>query len=227
MEAVAQRVDARVAVRPAPARSQTWRWSAQNLKHTGANIALALTFFASALSPERWRDPSVVKLVWIAGAVIMGVFSLIRNAPSVAMINAQSVASSSAMLLLPCLMRPTVATPERIVLGAALALEIAGVVLSQAGRIYMGRSFGILPANRGVVSSGPFAAVRHPIYLGWILLAAGFALAYPSARNIVLLALSIPFIAWRIRLEENLLSADAAYRKYCVRVRFRLCPGLY
>ncbi len=228
MDAVAEHVDARVAIpRAGTAVPRIARWSAEDLKHAIANVGLALVFFATALSPSRLHDLSLINLVWIAGALTMGVFSLIRNPPSVATVDARSLASSGAMLLLPCLMRPGGAATSGLVLNAALALELAGVVLSQAGRIYLGRSFGILPANRGIVSSGPFAIVRHPIYLGWTMLSLGFALAYPSARNIVLLVLTIPFMTWRIELEEDLLSADPEYRAYRARVRFRLCPGIY
>jgi protein-S-isoprenylcysteine O-methyltransferase Ste14 len=227
MGAVAQRVDAQVAVRPAVARRPAWTWSNEDLKHAGANVALAVTFFATALSPARLHDSSLANLVWIAGALIMGVFSLVRNVPRASMVNARALASSGAMLVLPCLMRPGAAVTAGIVAQSALTLELAGVILSQIARIYMGRSFGILPANRGIVSSGPFKAVRHPIYLGWVLLSLGFVLAFPSARNLILLAASIPFLAWRIGLEEELLGVDPAYRAYCARVRFRLCPGLY
>ena len=226
MGAVAPRVDRRAAAAPAVA-SRSAKWSAEDVKHAAANVGLALTFFATALSPARLHDTSLVNLVWVGGALIMGAFSLVRNAPRDAMVNVRSLASSGAMLLLPCLMLPGAVATTGIVLSAALALELAGVALSQAGRIYMGRSFGVLPANRGIVSTGPFAVVRHPIYLGWVLLSLGFLLAYPSARNFALLALSIPFVAWRIRLEEEVLAADLEYRAYCARVRFRLCPGLY
>jgi len=101
-----------------------------------------------------------------------------------------------------------------------------GVVLSQLARLYMGRSFGLLPANRGIVSEGPFRLVRHPVYLGWLLLTAGFAVANPSMRNFLCLAATPIFIGWRIMLEERLLSKDSLYREYCRRVRHRLIPGI-
>ncbi|HUY28886.1 MAG TPA: methyltransferase [Candidatus Binataceae bacterium] len=59
-------------------------------------------------------------------------------------------------------------------------------------------------------SKGPFRLVRHPVYLGWFILISGFTLAYPTLRNFLCLASSIPFIAWRIVIEEALLSEDPA-----------------
>ena len=70
----------------------------------------------------------------------------------------------------------------------ALILELLGVTLTQVARIYMGRSFGILPANRGIVSNGPFRWVRHPIYLGWLVLSIGYAMFYVNDRNVILIA---------------------------------------
>jgi protein-S-isoprenylcysteine O-methyltransferase Ste14 len=109
---------------------------------------------------------------------------------------------------------------------AGIVFEVVGVALSQAARIYMGRNFGILPANRGVVSRGPFGIVRHPIYLGWLILTIGFACSYPTSRNVVLIIGSLPFMVWRIEMEEGLLALDSDYRAYQGRVRFRLLPGV-
>src|ERR1019366_4953103 len=96
----------------------------------------------------------------------------------------------------------------------------------QVARVYMGRSFGVLPANRGIVSKGPFRWVRHPIYFGWLILSIGYAMSCPNDRNIILIATTFPFMVWRIGQEEVHLSADPAYRRYMDRVRYRLWPGV-
>ncbi len=101
------------------------------------------------------------------------------------------------------------------------------MALSQVARVYMGRSFGILPGNRGIVSKGPFRIVRHPIYLGWVLLTLGYLLAYPSWINFAIVLATFPFMMWRIVLEEELLSEDPEYRDYLARVHFRMLPWLY
>jgi protein-S-isoprenylcysteine O-methyltransferase Ste14 len=101
-----------------------------------------------------------------------------------------------------------------------------GVVLTQVARVYMGRSFGVLPANRGIVSKGPFRWIRHPIYSGWLILSIGYALSYPNDRNIMLIVATLPFMVWRIHQEEAHLSADPEYRRYMDRVRDRLWPGV-
>ena len=37
-----------------------------------------------------------------------------------------------------------------------------------AGKVVLGRSFGLVPANRGIVARGPYLLVRHPIYAGYL-----------------------------------------------------------
>jgi protein-S-isoprenylcysteine O-methyltransferase Ste14 len=129
------------------------------------------------------------------------------------------------MLILPCFMRPiSLSTGALATVG--LVFELLGVVLTQVARVYMGRSFGILPANRGIVSKGPFRWVRHPIYFGWLVLSIGYAMSYANPRNILLIVVTLPFMVWRIDQEDEHLSADAAYRSYMDRVRHRLLPGV-
>src|SRR6266851_951801 len=128
--------------------------------------------------------------------------------------------------LVPAQIRPTVASVG-ILASCAVILELFGVVLSQVGRLYMGRSFGLLPANRGVITTGPFRLVRHPIYLGWFILTVGYVMAYPNVLNALAVICTLPFMMWRIDLEEKLLCEDPSYRAYAERVRYRLIPWLF
>ncbi|MBV9182983.1 MAG: isoprenylcysteine carboxylmethyltransferase family protein, partial [Acidobacteria bacterium] len=102
----------------------------------------------------------------------------------------------------------------------------AGLVMSQWSRLYLGRRFGLLPANRGIVTGGPFRIVRHPIYAGWLVLTVGFLMAYPSLLNLAMVVIALLFMIWRIALEEELLRADPAYRAYCATTHYRLVPGI-
>ena len=177
---------------------------------------------ARALS---WSIAGVANVVWLSGAAIMAILSFVRTPPRSTMINVWTVAATAGMLILPCLMRPNEQS-EGVLAFAGLMFEFFGIALTQAARVYMGRSFGILPANRGVVSNGPFSIVRHPIYIGWLVLSIGYAMSYPSARNVVLIVITLPFMVWRIEQEEAHLSEDPEYRTYEQRVQFRLWPGV-
>jgi protein-S-isoprenylcysteine O-methyltransferase Ste14 len=196
-------------------------------RHAIGNLLVAASFIVPVIpnASHFFRGPA--DAIWTIGAVLMGAMSLVRIAPKAARIDLRAFLSTIfPVFLLPCLLRAEGPSSGMLAL-AGVALELCGVALSQVSRVYMGRSFGILPGNRGIVSKGPFRLVRHPIYAGWFLLTVGYLASYPSWTNCLITLATIPFMMWRIRLEEDLLNADADYRTYSRTVPFRLLPGLY
>jgi isoprenylcysteine carboxyl methyltransferase (ICMT) family protein YpbQ len=222
MEAVAaRRITAPVAV-PQP------RLTIDGLKHALGNCLLAVSFMLAtwpAAHKLTFDLAGAANIVWLTGAAIMAIMCFARFAPRSATVNLRTLIASGAMLLLPCFMRPMNPSTGAI-LTTGLLLELFGVILTQVARIYMGRSFGILPANRGIVSNGPFRYVRHPIYLGWLILSIGYPMSYASYRNVLLIVAALPFMVWRIEQEETHLGTDSEYCAYRDRVPFRLWPGV-
>jgi len=96
-----------------------------------------------------------------------------------------------------------------------------------AGKITLGRSFALLPANRGVVSSGVYGVVRHPIYLGYLITHVAFLAANPSLWNVMALLAADTALLARAVCEEQTLALDPKYREYQTRVRWRVAPGLF
>ena len=221
MEAVVDRILASAATPQA-------RVTFSGLRRALGDCTLAASFLVAMLPAGRelsFTLAGAANVVWVTGAAIMAVMSFARFAPRSATVNSRTIVATGAMLILPCLMRPT--SPSAGMLATTgLILELLGVLMTQIARVYMGRSFGLLPANRGIVSNGPFRWVRHPIYFGWFILSIGYAMSYASERNIALIAVTLPFMVWRIDQEEVLLSADPEYRRYVDRVRYRLLPGV-
>jgi protein-S-isoprenylcysteine O-methyltransferase Ste14 len=84
-----------------------------------------------------------------------------------------------------------------------------------------------MPANRGVVSSGLYRLVRHPIYMGYLITHAGFVLANPTIWNVMTLVAADLGLLLRAVCEERTLSRDEAYRAYQQRVRWRVVPGVF
>jgi len=109
----------------------------------------------------------------------------------------------------------------------AVALVLFGNVVQISGKLFLRRSFGIAPANRGIKRDGMYRFVRHPIYAGYLFTHIGILMVMPSLLN-----LTIYVIGWwaqilRIDAEEALLSQDPDYRDYMQHTRYRLIPGIY
>jgi protein-S-isoprenylcysteine O-methyltransferase Ste14 len=82
--------------------------------------------------------------------------------------------------------------------------------------------------NQKVISTGPYALVRHPMYVGALVLITGVPLALDSRLGLAVLAPMIPVLIWRILDEEKLLKKDLpGYIEYAQKVRYRLVPYLW
>jgi protein-S-isoprenylcysteine O-methyltransferase Ste14 len=88
-----------------------------------------------------------------------------------------------------------------------------------------------IQTDRGqhVVSTGPYAVIRHPGYLAGIvvMLASGVALGSWVAAAFLAIT-TLPFLLYRAITEDRILQAELpGYRDYARRVRWRLIPGLW
>lgn len=110
---------------------------------------------------------------------------------------------------------------------ATVAISAVGLGIVIAGKVTLGRSFGLMPANRGIVSSGVYRLVRHPIYMGYLITHAAYIAAMPSAWNIAALVAADVALLARAVCEEQTLARDPRYREYQQTVRWRVCPGLF
>ena len=88
-------------------------------------------------------------------------------------------------------------------------LAVAGAVLVLRSRAELGPAWSFVPMadqGTGLITTGPYRLVRHPIYLGLALLAMGEALAFSSwPAFLIVLCGIVPTFAWRARAEETLL----------------------
>lgn len=80
-----------------------------------------------------------------------------------------------------------------------------------------------LAPDQKVISTGPYTLVRHPMYLGGVILFLGVPLALGSWRGLFVVAQMIPAVIWRLLDEENFLATNLpGYMQYQDKVRYRL-----
>ncbi|MCK1541465.1 isoprenylcysteine carboxylmethyltransferase family protein [Bradyrhizobium sp. 160] len=120
-----------------------------------------------------------------------------------------------------------------------VAFQVLGLVLFLASTlftmwVFRENSFAApvvkLQAERAqrVISTGPYAHVRHPMYSGMILFFTGVPLLLGSWWGLAMLPLFAALFAVRIGIEERTLREGLpGYADYAARVRYRLVPGLW
>lgn len=106
-------------------------------------------------------------------------------------------------------------------------LILAGFLIHFGAKLSLRRSFGIVPADRGIISTGLYAIVRHPMYLGYMISHIGFLLAVPSIWNFTVYAIAWPLLVYRMILEERLLLQNSEYQAYATKVCYRVIPKLF
>jgi protein-S-isoprenylcysteine O-methyltransferase Ste14 len=157
----------------------------------------AFTYFVAIRSEPRKRSRNPV--AFLAFAVALGAIALLRQ---------PSDAESTTLVLV----------------GDFVAF--AACVWLLASTIALGKCFGVLPEARGLVTRGPYAIVRHPIYLGEFGTFAGFLVAAPTAWNLAVVAAFWVGQAVRMRLEEQALALEfSEYALYASRTP-AVIPGL-
>ena len=127
----------------------------------------------------------------------------------------------------PLLIRPSPNVAALVPQVIPAILMIGGIVFQIYAKLTLRRSFGVVPANRGLTVSGPYQFLRHPIYAAYLIGQIGFLLLNPTLWNLALYTISLALQVFRIQAEERLLSHDPAFAAYRGAVRFRLLPGLW
>jgi len=79
-----------------------------------------------------------------------------------------------------------------------------------------------------VITTGPYSIVRHPMYLGMIVMSIFMPLALGSYWATIPMLLIIPIIIFRIKAEEEvLLRSLKGYKDYCLKTCYRLIPLIW
>lgn len=173
---------------------------------------------------RKYRDTGSIN--WFGLLVVNSLFV----AMYIARRDATSISSSPLLWLLafaatclPLLMRPTAPTMSAL---TGILLQVVGLCFVAASLLSLQRSFGIVPAHRGIRTEGLYTFVRHPLYASELFAIFGFAIANPSVWNISLWIADCVLQFVRARGEEGFLGADPVYSQYRARVKYRFIPGV-
>ena len=113
-----------------------------------------------------------------------------------------------------------------LILPTAYIVMIITAFLSTICIINLGRSFGLVPANRGVKTELLYRIVRHPLYsLYTIYDIAVISLAF-SPHNCCICILHALFSFLRAKREEKILIQDESYKEYVLKTRYMFLPGV-
>jgi protein-S-isoprenylcysteine O-methyltransferase Ste14 len=113
-----------------------------------------------------------------------------------------------------------------LIVPTAYIVMIVTAFISTICIINLGRSFGIVPANRGVKTDMLYSIVRHPLYLLYTIYdLALISLAF-SLHNCYICILHALFSYLRAKREENILIQDETYKEYVSKTRYMFLPGI-
>jgi protein-S-isoprenylcysteine O-methyltransferase Ste14 len=191
-----------------------------------AMIVTLFTLLSINLLSDFMRTGHVTGLLLLAGESLVVVLTVIRRPARLVDRSVYAALMTTASLAGPPLLRA--GSDLSLVPDVATAMVSAlGLSLVVVGKIALGRSFGVLPASRGVVVRGPYTFVRHPIYTGYLITHVAFLAANPLPWNAAVILIADTALILRALMEERVLSNDAEYQGYCQRVGWHLVPGVF
>lgn len=191
-----------------------------------AVIIVLFSFMAVRFGADFLQTGRLTNLLLLISEMLVVALTVLRRAAASVDRSARARLLTTLSLLGPPLVKPAQMTPL-LSPSFTVAASAIGLAIVIAGKVTLGRSFGLMPANRGVVSSGVYRLVRHPIYLGYLITHVAFLVATPSPWNIAVLAIGDTALLLRAVCEEHTLARDPQYREYQQVVRWRVCPGLF
>jgi len=189
-------------------------------------ICVLFTLLSVNLLAQFMRTGRVTGLLLVAGESLVVVLTVARRRARFVDRSFGAAVMTTLSLAGPPMLRGADGVP--LVPDAVTVIVSAiGLSLVIVGKMTLGRSFGVVPANRGVVVRGPYSFVRHPIYTGYLITHLGFLVANPTTWNLAIIVVGDTALIVRALMEERVLSSDVEYQGYCQRVGWHLVPGVF
>ena len=194
------------------------------LAFTNMLLATFFIFFAYSNAHSFIENPRLSVALIVVAETIAAIFLIIRRDPDETWHSWQTWLTTTGGTLTPLLLRPVAGSDD--LLGADF-LILFGVVMQILSLMSLNRSFGLLPALRGVKSSGMYGWVRHPLYAAYVIIFSGYVINNQSLNNVAVVIFGTAFLVMRIHYEERLLIKQADYKHYVTRTRWRLIPTVW
>jgi protein-S-isoprenylcysteine O-methyltransferase Ste14 len=189
------------------------------------NVTLGVFFTIFAIAAfQSWRATGHVQMLLLAlqETLIIGL-AITRRRPKEASDSGWDITIALVGTALPLFQRAGGLQLE-LLRDVGIAIQVLGTALSLYATWSLGRSFGVVAANRGVQTKGLYGVVRHPLYASYLVGYIGFILGNLSVLNILVVGLSVVCQVLRAQSEERVLRRDPAYVEYAARVRHRFIP---
>jgi protein-S-isoprenylcysteine O-methyltransferase Ste14 len=191
-----------------------------------AVISALFALLSVNLFADFMRTGHITGLLLLVSESLIVVLTVLRRPATVVDRSTMAAVITAASIAGPPLLRAGGAAP--LASDAVTAtMSAIGLLIVVAAKITLGRSFGIVPANRGVVARGPYTLVRHPIYAGYLITHIAFVIANPTPLNAAIVIVGDTALIVRALIEEKILGADVDYQAYCRRVEWHLVPGVF
>ena len=209
-------------------------------------VAMALLLFVPAGTVHYWQ--AWVYLGVFAGVSILITLDLIRKDPALLARRMRGGPTAEKQPTQKLIMLAISICFIALLVAPALdhrfgwsAVPVGGVVAGDAlvvigfyliALVYRANTFSSatieIAENQKVISTGPYALVRHPMYASGILYLLGTPLALGSYWGLVPLVAMMPLLIWRLLAEERFLARNLpGYSEYEKRVSYRLVPFVW
>ncbi len=190
-------------------------------------FVLVYALFAFRMVKAFVADGEVVQLLYLFDQFIVLIFFLFRRSTEEITNRLGDWFAGLAGSCLPLLIGPIAPEGALAPQPVAAFILLFGAANHIMAKLTLRRSFGAIAANRGIKASGPYSIVRHPMYLGYMLVQVSLLLAGPTLRNVVIILLTWILFLWRISAEERILAKDPEYQIFMEKTPRRLIPGVY
>ncbi|MCJ7601267.1 MAG: hypothetical protein MUO63_07145 [Desulfobulbaceae bacterium] len=190
---------------------------------TNIVVAMFFFYFAWIYANEFYSTLRVSALLILIKESCDITFYLCRKFPQKVSFSFISWVAALGGTLTPLLLRPY--GNYDFLVGSII--QYVGLSLQIVAILSLNRSFGIVPANRGIKTGGMYRVVRHPLYLTYFISLIGFFVNNFSFYNASILFANIIFQVVRVFKEEEFLIQDTDYMNYAEKTKWRIVPYMF